>query len=343
MERSIRHLGILLAAQLMLALILFFSGPDLAAVRPDTPLLHLGDKEVNRLIIEGDEDKKVVLSKEGEQWRLPDHFAFPADKQKADRLLTRLKGLKHGLPVATSSGALQRFKVTAEAFERRITLAKNDDTLATVFLGTSPGMRRMHARTESDDAVFSILFAAHEAPAQAEDWEDKEILVMPEGEIEKIRLSDLSLVRRSKAKAGAVATEKKRSKSEESSVVWHSETIKAGESLQTEAVEKLARNLANLRIGKVLGIESKQTYRLNTPKLTLSLTRKGKGDVTYQLGEHTDGDFFVLKVSTRSEYFRIAKYTAEQLLKASSRGELVKSLNTEEPKEAIGDTSQSHG
>ena len=330
MDRTIRHLGMILAAQLLLALALFSSGPDLEPVRPDTQLLTL-EEEPDRIVIEG-EGKKVVLHKEGEGWKMPDYYGFPADASRVDALLSRLKGLKHGTPTATSKGALKRFKLTDETFERRIVLARGEDTLATIVLGTSPGMRRIHARTARDSVVFSVLFAAHEAPFKSEDWEDKAILEMPEGEMDAFHLPGLLLLRSAAKKAAQSPTEAGQAEAPEGAVrpsapprrMWRAEPLQAGETLKAGAVDKLARSVAMMRTEKVLGTEMQEVYRLNPPKLVFHLTRTGVEEkITYQLGAQEDGTF-VLKVSTRPEFFRVPKYTAEQLMEVTARSQLIK-------------------
>ena len=181
MEKTIRILAIVLVAQLLLAVGMSLTGPNLAAAHPDTPLFTLGDQPVDHLTIEGPDSARVVLAKQGEGWVLPDNGGYPADKMRVDTLLSRLEGLQRGLPVATTSGALKRFKVSDESFERRVVLAHGDDTLATLYLGSSPGMHHVHARSSKDDAVYAVDFAVYEAPDKAADWEDKAILQFPAG------------------------------------------------------------------------------------------------------------------------------------------------------------------
>lgn len=335
MEKTIRYLGILLVAQLALTVAFFSYGPDLAAVRPDTPLLTIDKAKVDRLVIEGDEGKKVVLKKQDEGWILPDHFGFPANTQKTEAMLGRLQALKHGMPVATTSGALKRFKVSAEAFERRITFGKGKDNLATVFLGTSPGVRRVHARTDQDKKVFSVNFAAHEAPFQAEAWEDKEVLKVPEKDIENIQVLNLTLVRQEPAKEPTKdetePSAKDTAQTEEKTPVWQADGLKPGESLKTDDVTKLVKTLAELRIKKVLGIQSEDKYGLKTPKLKISVTQKGKGAIEYQIGAYEDGSAFVVKVSSRPEYFEIPKYALDPLIEGATRDKLVMTPKAEQP------------
>jgi hypothetical protein len=325
MEKTIRVLAIVLVAQLLLAVGMSLTGPNLAAAHPDTPLFTLGDKPVDHLTIEGPEGARVVLVKQDKGWVLPDSGGFPADQAQVDNLISRLEGLKRGLPVATTSGALTRFKVSDDSYERRVLLAHGDDTLATLYLGNSPGMHQVHARTGKDDAVYAVDFAVYETPDKASDWENKAILQFPEDTLENIDVAGLTLHR-----APAPAVDKGADKSGGTSAgkpaaaaSWQLDVAGQGEIANPAGVQDLAGKLAQLRIGAVLGTEAKPEYGLDKPALTLSVTRTGGEKLEYRLGPTGKEGYAVLKSSARPEYFRIPSYTADALIKAAGRTQLV--------------------
>jgi hypothetical protein len=317
MEKTIRILTIVLVAQLLLAVGMSLTGPNLVAAHPDTPLFTPGDKPVDHITIEGPEGARVVLAKQDKGWVLPDNGGFPADQAQVDTLVSRLESLKRGLPVATSSGALTRFKVSDESFERRVLLAHGDDTLTTLYLGSSPGMHHVHARTGKDDAVYDVDFAVYEAPDKVDDWENKAILQFPEDTLETIEVAGLTLHR-----APATAADKGAGKpAPEAS--WQVDAAGQGEVVNPAGAQDLAGKLAQLRIGAVLGTEAKPEYGLDKPVLTLNVTRKGGGKLEYQLGPTGKEGYAVLKSSARPEYFRVPSYTADALIKAAGRAQLV--------------------
>jgi len=325
MEKTIRILSIVLVAQLLLAVGMSLTGPNLAAAHPNTPLFTLGDKAVDHLTIEGLEGAHVVLAKQGQGWVLPDNGGYPADRTQVDTLLSRLEGLQRGLPVATTPGALKRFKVSDDSFERRVLLAHGDDTLATLYLGSSPGMHHVHARTGKDDAVYDVDFAVYEAPDKVEDWENKAILQFPQDSLETIDVAGLTLHR-----APAAAVDKGTDKSAAngkarpaSTASWQVEAAGQGEVVNPAGAQDLAGKLARLRIGAVLGAEAKPEYGLDKPALTLSVTRKGGEPLEYRLGPTGKEGYAVLKSSARPEYFRVPGYTADALIKAAARTQLV--------------------
>lgn len=115
MHKTIGMLAVLLAAQLVLAVGMSHTGPSLAMRRPDTPLLDLGERSVDRITISAPEEQQIVLVRQDDGWVLPGTGDYPADKSRVNRLLDELKGLRRGLAVATTKGAQQRFKVNDKA------------------------------------------------------------------------------------------------------------------------------------------------------------------------------------------------------------------------------------
>jgi Domain of unknown function (DUF4340) len=331
MEKAIRLLVILLAAQLLLALGMSFTGPNLAAAHPNTPLFTLGDKPVDHLTIEGPDGARVVLAKQDKGWVLSDNDGFPADRTQVDTLLSRLEALKRGLPVATTSGALTRFKVSDDSFERRMKLAHGDATLATLYLGSAPDMHHVHARTGKDDAVYAVDFAIYEAPDKAVDWEDKSVLQFPEDTLESIDVAGMALHRPPAAGADKTAGNGGSGGKPAARANWQVDGLAKGETVNQAGAQDLAGKLAGLRIGAVLGTGAKPEYGLDKPALTLSLTRKDGRKLEYQLGPTGKDGYAVLKSSARPEYFRIPSYTADALIKAAGRAQLVQAAPAPAP------------
>ncbi|HEX5513261.1 MAG TPA: DUF4340 domain-containing protein [Gammaproteobacteria bacterium] len=309
MAKTIRVLALLLGGQLLAALGLSFTASDLAARPAAAPLLALDSAKVDRLVLTGSDGDSITLAKTSDGWRLSDQSGFPADGAKVDGLLARLTTLKHGPAVATSSAARPRFKVDDSSFERRIELAAGEQTLATLYLGTSPALRQTHARRAGDDAIYAVELASHDAPVTAEDWQDKGVLQFPATEVTAIRLPDLTLQRvpqQVDGNAGEALT----------TLIWQATPEQP---LDQAAADTLTGKLANLRIGSVLGREAKAEYRLDQPLLTLTVERQDTEAREYRLAKLADESGYVLKVSNRPEYFRLPSYTGDGLVEATAR------------------------
>ncbi|HSQ81988.1 MAG TPA: hypothetical protein VLU54_12810, partial [Casimicrobiaceae bacterium] len=104
---------------------------------------------------------------------------------------------------------------------------------------------------------------------------------------------------------------------------WQATGLPKGQALSTEAADKLADLLAELRIGSVLGKDANPDYGMDRPVLDVTLVAHGGRKIEYTLGKAKDGKSYTLKASTRDEYFGMPTYTAEPLLDAATRDKLL--------------------
>ncbi len=318
MQKSIKLLGLLLFAQVLLALGVILNQPGLQARSVDEPLFSGFDMDaVERLTIADADGSEVVLERAGEGWQLPALEGFPAETAKVEGLLRRLRDLAVGAPVATSTAALERFRVGAERFERRIRIEGGSDEPQTLYLGTASGTRSVHARSSKEQAVYLVDMAVYHAPAAIEDWLDKDVLQFPSEDVTAIRGGGLDL-RREAAE-------------DEKALVWR---WSEDEPIDQEAADDLANRLARLRIAEVLGREEKPDFGLDSPVVELVLERRDQEALTYRLGKLAHGDGYTLQVSNRPEYFRLPNYAAKSIIDAAKRDTL---LAKEDPEEAAAE------
>ena len=128
--------------------------------------IHIGDEY----------DNETVLTKAGDHWLLQELENLPADPDKIDILLDSITRPDSGWPIAHSVTARQRFQVADYRYQRRLTLRGAGEQLATVYLGTSPGFRKVHARTAGRDAIYSIAFNVFDAPGVSGQWLEPRLL-----------------------------------------------------------------------------------------------------------------------------------------------------------------------
>ncbi len=328
MPKTIRWLGVLLAVQIVMAVGLNFSTLWPSAQPGAASLVEVAKSQINRVVLEGPDQSKVVLVKEEEAWLLPELEKFPADSTRVNTLLAKILGSKPGSPMAVTSGAKSRFKVSSEAFERRITLAENDTALAILYLGSSPGPRRSYVRADGEDAIFSLELAAYEMPMQLAEWEDKRILQFPKTEIKALEVAGLRLEQSTQPAPSSDGTQTDDQPHPAiPSLAWEARELKGDRRLEIkpDAVDTLTRLVADLTFDRVLGRDLRQDYGLEKPLFTVTVTRKSGDTLTYILGKNPKTDDYTLKVSNRPEYFRLPSYQATALLEVADRTQL---LNT---------------
>ena len=183
-SRAARWLGGALVAQLAVAIGLELFDARRAEFVVPGPLLALDAGAVDTIGI-GDGESQVTLTRDAlgsSEWTVMggDGPALPAAAAAIDAQLDRLAGLDGGLPVATSAAAREQLEVADDDHQRRVTLGSGGDTLATVFVGTSPGFRKAHVRLDGQDAIHAAELDVFELPATLDGWLDKALLAVPE-------------------------------------------------------------------------------------------------------------------------------------------------------------------
>ncbi len=337
MQRWIPVLAVVLGLQLALAVALGLSADRLTAQKPGTPLVQAKLDAADQLSIEGptgDEEPtdgaaestgSVTLKKQNGTWVLPSYYDAPADASKVQGVLDKLADIKRGYAVATTAGALKRFEVAEDTFERRVVVSENAQSLATIYLGSSPGLRKTHARTAADEAVYAVDLTAYELPSQASDWLDSDLLkIKPEA------LAAIAITRTGQGSVRLVHHDP--GADDETTRTWSAEGLPEGERLGAQQAQTLARSISELRVDGVLGTEAKPEWRQDQPMLTLGLEQRDGETVVWTLSKPEEGDLHVLKASNRPWYFALEEWNAKPLLEAAARDKLVIADQPEEAK-----------
>lgn len=323
MAKSIRILAVVLAVQILLALGLHFRGPGLSPAAEAGPLLSVSPDEVSRITLADTENKQVKLKRTDGHWTLTDS-GFPADPDKVSQLLNQLTGLSAGEVVARTEGARERFKVASKNFKRRITLHTRDQDPVRLYLGTSPGKDRIHARVEGHKPIQVVRLGTYDAPVEVADWQDKGVLQIPSDRIAGLELDGLKLQRKDSgqpAKDGPKSAQPAQ---------WQAAKTRADKTVRQSTVRQLTQQLATLRFDEILGEEKPGGYNWDQPGLQLTIQRTEGDPVQYRLARKSvkkDQTEYALKASSRAEYFKLSKPAASQLLNAADPDKL---LTTEE-------------
>jgi len=299
-------LATLLVAQLALALVLGLRGADLAPAAAQGPLLDFARDEVDRILVLGGDGKETELVRRQGAWLIPALGDFPAARYKVEGLLDKLAAAERRLPVATTREASSRFRVADEAFERRVTLAADGRELGVLYLGDSPGFRRLFVRAGGEQAVHEAEIGLFDAPAAASDWAERSVLHLAEEDIHRVELPDLTLERDDSG--------------------WRLADPAPGEALDQAAAARAVRLLANLSYLAVLGTQTPAEYGLDTPALSFRVALASSDVIEYRLSR-TDPPI-VLGVSNRPQLFELADYTTQDLAALTRASLLVESADS---------------
>ncbi len=302
MTRQSQFLSILLVLQIALAAILYFTETDSGAFASNEKMLDLKFDALDKIVIEEAEKKTLVLQKQNKNWTLPGYFDFPVSREKLDRIVGKIFETNVGWPVATTASAEKRFKVAADSFERKLAFSTANAS-ETLYLGSSPGFKKIHARIDGENTIYGIEFSAYQASSRPIDWADQSILHVPSEEINAIEFSGL-VIKRDKDK-------------------FVIEGVAKGEEAVDSEIQSLLSSVSNLGFQEVLGKQNDPSYQLDAPALELTLVKKDGQRIGYRYGKLKDKEDYVLKPSSSDYYFRIPKYTVDSLL-GFDRKKLVK-------------------
>jgi hypothetical protein len=337
MRRVIAPLSVLLALQLALALLLVVRRDPLAGGKLDTPLLQATVKDTDQLIIESKETMpggadaaaaesatpaanvqaptaRIELSRKDGKWILPGQFDAPADAGRVNSLLDRLGALKRGLPVATSEASLRRFKVADNDFERRVELRAAGKTLDTLYLGTSPGLRKSDARTGADRAVYAVDLLAYELPTDPGSWLNAELLSADVDELTELDVAtapaDRLQLLKQKGADGQAST-------------WTGPSLPGDTHIDNAHADLLVRQLSQMRVDAVLGTTPKPEWQQDHPALRLELKDDKNTTVDWTLSKASSGDYYVLKSSAHPWFFSVGASQAKSMIDAAARNQLI--------------------
>jgi hypothetical protein len=289
MDRRIPTLAIVLAVQLVLTIVVTWWQSESHA-KDAKPFLTVDRAAIDRITIDDGDGKSLVIAKAGDGWTLPSVQDLPADTQKVTDLLDKLTSGGATWPVATTDSAAKRFEVTEAKFQRRIRMAKGDDALVDLYLGTSPGFRKVHARLADESNVYAITFANYDATTKAQDWLSKS-LIAPDGTVTAIE------------RPGAWQISK-------DGEAWKLAGLGDGQTTSEDKVRDMASKLENLRVIDVADDAAVKSIAEATPTVELTATT-AKAQVTYQLYRPTPNGDFLVRASTRPQTFRLAAFTGE--------------------------------
>lgn len=179
MNRFIGTFALILVIQCVMLVILHLPDDTQQDRSKAIELLPLDPDRIDEIHIEDDEGAVAVLLNLEGNWILPDLGGLPADAGSIDKLINGLANQPAQWPTATTASSRQRFQVAAYHYQRKITLISEGELLGAVYLGTSPGFRKVHARNDAQEEIYSIAFNTFDAPSADDAWLDRSLLQEP--------------------------------------------------------------------------------------------------------------------------------------------------------------------
>ena len=283
MAKTIRILSLLVVIQVVAVAVAYWPATGTTGAADGGPFLDLAAEAVSSLELKGPEGSSVQLTKKGEEWRIPALNDLPAGTGQVTRLLEGLREASTGLPVATSEGAAQRFRVAGDDYKRRLVLPLADsDSKRVLFFGDTPGAGEIYARREGENSVYRVGVGTHMMPLEADQWLAKDLLSLDQQTIQSLSVNDIRLERAAPEEAsngGGSAGEGGGADRK-----WTISGNKDAGQANPKAVADLVSRIAALRIS---GAAGERSVPDSDPDLTL---RIGTGDDTPRENRFYAGD-----------------------------------------------------
>lgn len=304
-------LGALLGIQIVVVGVLLAAKSG--GIEEPEPFSQFDAASVDGLTVSNDEGS-VSLSKVDGAWQLPN--GVPAAAFKVDSVLERFSDAAGSWPVANTAPTRERLEVTEQNHQRHIVVRAGDDTVADIYLGTSPGYRKTHARRAGEDEVYAVGFSNYEAGVKPADWLDRSLL-RPKGEVASLRrlpADPVSAEDQPEPSTEADATEEQEavepvagfefSKNEED--LW---TSVDGSALDQGKVETFVGRFKGL---SVTGVSEAELPESATMAFVLT---DDEGDQTLTVFALEDGEKYVAVSDRVAGAYELSKYIAEQMNK----------------------------
>ena len=307
-------LGALLAIQIVVVGVLLAAKSG--GIEEPEPFTQFDADNVDSLTVSNDEGS-VSLSKVDGAWQLPN--GIPAAGFKVDSVLGRFADAAGSWPVANTAPTGERFEVSEENHQRHIVARAGDDIVADIFLGTSPGYRKTHARRAGDDEIYAVRFTNYEAGVKPADWLERSLL-RPKGEVTGLR----------RLPGDPVAVEAPAEPDTETAAEGDEDTVEAvaGFELSQEGEDEgsgwisadgteLDQGKVETFVGRFKGLsvtDVNEAALPESPTMTFVLT-DDEGEQTLTVYALDDGEKYVAESDRVAGSYELSKYIAEQMNK----------------------------
>ena len=272
--------------------------------------LDLEIVQFERIQISNTDGQEITLQQQKNAWILPEHFDYPVSQHRLDALLEKLKEINVSWPVATSEAAAERFHLTENNYERKLSFFNQEKAVESIYIGTSPGFRKVHVRKENDNNIYAVTLNAHDASVKAVDWFDFNVVKLDQKNTTEIVIDDLRL--------------------EKENDTWQALELNEGESINSEAVDQWLQQITSLHFSSLV----EAIAMPENAKHVATLTVEGQA-IKFLLGQAQEGNMQVMKRSDLPYYFSLEVQQASPLITLNREQFVNAAVATESGNEGI--------
>lgn len=239
------------------------------------------------------EDTLIEIRKVNDIWVLPEHDQLNVADTKIDALFADLKELSVQWPVATTKNATERFEVASDNAQKIIRFKQGDKVLKTVYLGTSPGRGKVHARIDGED-IFAIDLAPHQISADVNEWFNKQLLSITQ-DIDYVKTSEFEL----KLEGDA----------------WSLANMDNDMPPDSQAINTWVKRFNQLEVNQLIAPEQAQKITIQDPVFTVNLRSQDKA---YDFAFYKSEDKTFIKLFGEPRLFSMLDYQSNDIIEVST-------------------------
>ncbi|MBL8023266.1 MAG: DUF4340 domain-containing protein [Elusimicrobia bacterium] len=161
----------LLVGQIFLAGVFFLNRRGSGAFESSESLLGIEKGDYDKVTITEPLKPPLTLTYTDGKWVIPERAGIVVSPEKMAQTIEKLVGLKKSWPVADTTSAQKRLKVSETEFEKKVVFFRKEKEKETVYVGSSPEFRKAHLRPADSKKIVLEEFSAHELSTNPTDWE----------------------------------------------------------------------------------------------------------------------------------------------------------------------------
>lgn len=285
---------VLLLIQIGLVVVFNNSQSRFTPFSPNSNLLNLEHQKVDTIVITGEQEKVIHLKNLDEKWFIDEKIVVPADSNRISNLLERISTFKRGLSVGSSAEAARRFKLAPTNFKHKLTFVNQNNELGTLYLGTSPGFKQLHAKTENNENIVTVELESHEVAANSEDWIDKTILNIDAEKVQNFIFTGFNLSRQDDSE-------------------WSFEKTSSDVELSPEQVNELIQKTTSLPVYNYINKEEFSIDEISTLLVAFTTVMEDSTSLQWKFVQDGENDAIVSR-SDLPYLLRIGKWLVDDII-----------------------------
>ncbi len=319
MNRRNAVLSVLLAAQLMLVLLIYW--PQQQGNASAITLLNIDPDQVDSMIISDGYGSSITIKKQGDAYVIDPPESYPADARRVRSALKKLSHLVSHRLVSTSKGSQGRLRVSDERFNRRIRLVDSGGKAHVIYLGTTQG-KGVYARAgDSDKVVFVNALSSWEFATSPRSWWKTALVDITPGAVNSLEL---------KNSHGTLVIKRN------SDDRW---TDGTGKLLDQDKVRELLLAVQNIRLSEYLKKDTDKKLGKVDASLKIS-TGRGR-HIFIEIGPEKNSERIV-RTSADPHLVKVRSFELKQVLNAKLAGLMPEKASEKKAEDKAGNGAEKH-